>query len=138
MKANIKLDIEVAEKVLGLCVHDWDITFDDWDTTYYDWDDGWQAKCKKCELKKEGGGYMLTPRNHLVKPFSTDISAAWLVWDRMLELGYEHPMVRKDTLRPSDRAQYTATFSCTYYNFRGDADTAPLAICIAALKAIND
>lgn len=76
-----------------------------------------------------GGPYQYTP------PFSTDIAQAWKVFDRLADMGYVF-FIKADGLRDG-------TFSPRYTAICGnqprtDAATGPLAICIAALKALGE
>ena len=63
--------------------------------------------------------------------YSTSIAAAWQVVEKMK---LDSPMVRYDAYRDDDRPRWT----CAINGVRGDANTAPLAICLAALKAVEN
>ena len=61
--------------------------------------------------------------------FSTDISPAWLVVEKMLE---KHEAFHLEYI--PDKQWYAMFWFATYFT---SADTAPLAICRAALKAVE-
>lgn len=68
---------------------------------------------------------------------STNISDAWLVVERMRELGYFFWI---ETLA-QDCGNYRVTFAITkdeYKTHSAISDTAPLAICNAALQALSE
>lgn len=73
--------------------------------------------------------------------FSSDVLAAWQVVQKMRELGW---WMRLQSPFESDDSTWNAGFtahSCTGWNGRpdhsGQGDTAPLAICLASLKALG-
>ena len=68
-------------------------------------------------------------------PYSTDIAAAWGLVERLIADGYDHPLIRYDTLRADDATKWTVAVSDDREGWRGDAHTAPHAICLAFLKA---
>ena len=72
---------------------------------------------------------------HVVPSYSTDIAAAWELVEKMIEEGYNHPLIRYDTLRADDAAKWTVAVSDDQEGWRGDAHTAPHAIVLAFLKA---
>ena len=64
--------------------------------------------------------------------YSTSISDAWLVVDKFRDDGYAHFNLRSTSL------SWSAVFDrAGYGSFEARADTAPRAICLAALKAMG-
>ena len=78
-----------------------------------------------------GTRYGFVGGSHL-PAYSTDIAAAWRLMDHF-KGDEQHPMVRYDGKRPEGKPRWTAVVRTC----RGDADTAPHAICLAALKAVE-
>lgn len=111
MKAGRELDALVAEKVMG------------W--TYRTFPDG------ACPLVKHwycGEQYML------MKSFSTSITDAWQVVEKLNNLWQGHwSLVRVD----GEWAIYENPYDIEGYPPTAQAMTAPLAICLAALKAVG-
>ncbi len=77
---------------------------------------------------------------------STDIAAAWEVWEELERRGYHSVMVSEITATINQnngqrdaRKVYSCCFEHQDYIGRGllDADTAPMAICLAALQAVQ-
>lgn len=77
-----------------------------------------------------------------LKPFSTDIAAAWLVLERMKSMGWEVSVTWENWNEcPGEPLEYCWSAEYNYYtnderDFRqafAQADTAPLAICRTAL-----
>ena len=116
MKAGRELDALVAEKVMGikLCHHELHET---------------RPTCKYCHLNK---GFWQPKWGRIEPPrhYSTDIAAAWEVVETFAGKVYvgmargkysgDWKAVIGDRVRPS---------------YEIEAETAPLAICLAALKA---
>jgi hypothetical protein len=83
------------------------------------------------------GGPPLDERSpYRIKPYSTDIAAAWEVLERLYHLADFMRLERDKT-----------EWSCTWWlggskiwhrDHRATANTAPLAICRAALKVVGD
>ncbi len=132
MNAGRELDALIAEKVMGLCVHEWEYT------TLDEFMDDWMAKCDKCNIETSGGSREMCPASGHTQPYSTDIAAAWTVveklrcaWDFSLQVFAEEGgtgacfTVMGETFRSDGSHMFSA-----------EADTAPLAICLAALKAV--
>ena len=110
---------------------------------------GWEAidpsRCPVCGWPWEGiNGHSCTPGKCSTRPlplvrydtrarFSTTISAAWMVVDKMRDRGWDFDIRNFGT--------YTAAFheqrSLMGASCSADAETAPLAICLAALAAIR-
>lgn len=120
MKAGRELDVLVAEKVMG------------W--TYKTFPEG---ACPHIKHWYSGEQYML------MKPFSSDISAAWQVVEKLKERTNLFPQV--GWVRVHDNTyQHRCEIwmndpSAHKHGWLADeyADTAPLAICLATLKAVG-
>jgi len=70
----------------------------------------------------------------MIKPYSTDIEAAWELVGQIFGI---HELQFQVDGMPT---RWTAMFYHHYFkekNFRETCDTAPHAICLAALKAVN-
>lgn len=84
----------------------------------------------------EKGEHNTNPRfpNYGVKDYSTDISAAWEVVEKVRPSFSEIWIGRSDT-------EMSAHWKCSIQkmdsNYEATADTAPHAICLAALKAVG-
>ncbi len=115
LPAGRELDALVAEKVMKLLVI---------------YADG-ETDCVPVIQESIDTGRSLI-RADLLPHYSADIAAAWEVFERFTGDG-RHPLVRYDGLRPEGYPYWTVAIS----GHRGDADTAPLAICLAALAAVG-
>lgn len=82
-----------------------------------------------------GGGYGLqsTRTSEAIPSFSIDISAAWKVVERMDSLGWHVVMIYKVSNGKKSCAMSHANFPA----ISAYADTIPLAVCIAALRAVE-
>ncbi len=116
MKAGRELDALVAEKVMGI-----ELTITSQGHPYF-----------------RDGTLLRVPIAH----YSTDIAAAWQVVEKMRDLGYWCQM--RNEFEAHDGPDCWAGFtphSTTGWNGRPDhwtqAETLPLAICLAALKAVG-
>ncbi len=75
------------------------------------------------------------------RPYSTDIAAAWEVVNHMLDRKWHVDLIAGDHMRP---LWYCKVFTRYHWSspktnsFTAGADTAPLAICLAALEAVGD
>lgn len=68
-----------------------------------------------------------------LKPYSTDIAVAWLVVEKMISDDNEFELT---TYFPCTQLVFWCRFSADMnFDHIGEADTAPHAICLAALKA---
>lgn len=118
MPAGREMDALIGEKVMGLCAHDWKLV-------PHEDDDGVCRICQKCHLEFWG----LCPPLYGCHygSYSTDISAAWEVVEKL-----------RMFVLPFGKTDWCST---NIRNYRGAfeniavADTAPLAICRAALLA---
>ena len=109
MKAGRELDALIAEKVMG-----WKVNYDNWTVAkphFSKPDTFW------CVSLKAGDWAAFTP--------STQIADAWLVVEKLI--GQYEFMVQA-----IDGERWIAVFF-----HEAEADTAPLAICLAALKAVE-
>ena len=85
------------------------------------------------------GDQSSTDSSWVPKPFSTDISAAWEVWEKLIEDGW-YP----DLITTYSHATQGQRYTCQMHHadiqdapHHAVADTAPHAICLAALKAVG-
>lgn len=134
--AGREMDALVAEKVMGIT----------WDTTRCRWC-GWPLR-EKVEDGCVPGNCSLRPlpdppMADIIAPYSTSISAAWEVAEKMKELfpGYtvEVGWYHEEEANPATPGGWTAMIEGDdriIYN-RPAAPTAPLAICRAALTAVE-
>lgn len=111
MEAGRELDALVAEKVMGLHV---------------EWRNGlpmWVGKVLP------GSPYVLEDGlyGHTIESYSTEIAAAWKVGEKARAIRLENR--EPDSLKG---------WRCSYNGFLGTGETAPLAICRAALEAIEE
>jgi hypothetical protein len=120
MKPGRELDALIAEKVLGIPVRA-------------------SEDAEGCYLPvttHPDGGYYHGHRGQIEKPilhYSTQIADAWLVVEKMKANNYCF------TLYDGYDPEWAALFSPRDAKLNlAEADTAPLAICLAALKAVSD
>lgn len=120
----------VHEEVLGFCVHEWDTVEDNGPDVFFG---EWAHTCAKCDSKRVTSGVELSPVSGFAPPYSTDIAVAWSVLQYWVEQGFG---VRVD--QPFENGRWRAEvfskgrppYSSPVF---GLADTAPEAICNAAL-----
>lgn len=125
LQAGRELDALVAEKVMGLAPEQWPFVceVDKHDTAGDVW-------CSDCQEETDK-----TARVPL--HYSTDISAAWQVVERLHEKGYALTLHNE----PDEDAGYT--WGASVGGDSADAfvesweDTAPMAICTAALRTVT-
>ena len=142
MNAGRELDALVAEKVMGLKPgvdfgawpeHEWKRDEDGTvDVFGFDADTHNGPVCVRC-----GYGYChhcqkepSAPCEKRPRRYSTDIAAAWGVVERLAALGNH---VAVESWRDSSDARWQVVV----YDKHAYAPTAPLAICLAALKAVG-
>ena len=118
LKAGAELDAMVAEKVMG-----------------------WTWHIVRIHASTNTMTAWVRPGHHVPKtidpgnnwnaplPYSTDIAAAWEVVEKMYK-DHKLGMWMDVTVPESGIDAY-------FGDFKGAADTAPLAICLAALKAVG-
>lgn len=141
--AGRELDALVAEKVMGLKVEMLPIMYDEdyegqvprfstaeWEKEMREEAPDWQRESwdsDKGPVVVEGGD-----RKYVVRPYSTDIAAAWEVVEKMRKMGWE------PTIALQKAHVYAITYDASYDELsRAYAEHAPLAICRAALKAVT-
>jgi len=133
LKAGRELDALVAEKVMGW--HDpQDPEWNGWkDCGLLIWQDSMIRPRDKPPVNSKAGwmAYGVVDR---VPAFSTDIAAAWEVVEKLHQ---RFPTIHLSLGAPNQR------WYCSFFGTVDDkgsaleADTAPLAICLAALKAVS-
>lgn len=134
MEAGRELDALVAEKVMGAT----------W--THQERWPGGPADIMKLP---DGSGGVLAERRCTdgrvllaggLRPYSTSISDAWEVVEKLAEHGFWLRLTFKTVVHDDD-ARWEAWFRCVQAGVRGDhvehEPTAPHAICLAALKAVG-
>lgn len=118
-------DAIVAERVMG------------WTPNY---PGGWLHPPKSIANRK---AYIDKEGCSVIQPYSTDIAAAWEVVNKITLLRVGPLWLSGPRLYPDrDGEEWRACFSCEVFggeDFRNlsRADSAPLAICTAALKAVS-
>lgn len=78
------------------------------------------------------------PLTFFVPDYSTELTAAWQVWEKMRTWRTPSPMPAVVALKTP--AESGAAFVCAVMTdsmYYGHADTAPHAICLAALEAVG-
>ena len=130
MKAGRELDALIAEKVMGLTRHDESYVAEGVGKVLrFVWRDG----CGDCVYS----GDMFLPH------YSTNIADAWEVVEKLGRWrGFDFMLVMPDPeqtfhLHTYEAGWYEATNDGPERRVVSDADTAPLAICLAALKAVS-
>lgn len=119
--AGRELDVLIAEKVMG------------W--TWYKTGRGARMLCEPHHGQLADGSEPIANLATFSVPlYSSDIAAAWSIVEKMQELGWTFAIELFE-----DNGNYSAYFKNTQNRDRyvGNADTAPLAICLAALKALG-
>lgn len=140
LEAGVELDDRIAERVFGWCVEQF---------TYGGMEKDRNEKCTVWVTDPSRALEAPRKRVDITKnriPFSTDIAAAWQVLDHLISL---HPKWRfwvgKSADLPEEDIEpywecyiqdYESTPTNPYRGYADDCDTAPLAICRAALKAV--
>ena len=113
-----ELSVAVAERVMGRCFHVWGTP-----------NDGLLWTCTKCGITEGAAGGPLNPR------YSDEIAAAWQVVEKMRELGWWPSMYLAG--RKSWRVYFHGHDPAHLASHAASADTAPEAICLAALAAVG-
>jgi hypothetical protein len=110
-KPGREIDVLIAEKVMGITEAKW---------------------CEQCWV--EIFDCQCRQGKHGPLPYSTDIAAAWEVLEKVRPSHGEVWIGRSDT-------ETTMRWKCSIQHdtstYEAIADTAPLAICLAALKAVD-
>lgn len=133
MTAGRELDALVAEKVMGMTFELVGVPLGVPSDMQYSKELAITQDGKLEMIQYIPGGMGINP----VPRFSTDIAAAWLVVDRiMAQFTQWQPYFQLRTCGTF----YTAVFDSDEMNnpVTEDGDTAPLAICLAALKATGE
>lgn len=135
MPAGRELDALIAEKVMGLPRHDLD---------YH------RQKCLPISTDTEPGycsterrGTDVTSKRCRIRPYSTDIAAAMEVWHKAFPVGPNDKSGFPGVIQRDDNWCFTLFYANGEPMLQDDgvrlliakADTAPLSICRAALKA---
>lgn len=126
-----ELDALVAEKVMGSCVHDWkeDTETESWDRVY---------QCSRCG-RRAHFHYL----DHLsggpvdVEPYSTSIADAWKVVEKMADTPGPNGDHYTLSLWYSGVEAVAVFAEMEGWGGRATAETAALAICLAALAALE-
>lgn len=136
LKAGRELDALIAERVMDECP--WQIWFSrdsvlrctDINGISYFCANKEQAESYIKDFPVDWNAVLMEPQ---CKEYSSDISAAWEVVEKMRHLGWSFDL--------NLMARYTVVFRQNYLKdtdrFSSKEDTAPHAICLAALKAIE-
>lgn len=125
MKAGHEIDVQVAERVMGLCVHEWEFR-----AVGEFWDE-WQGHCTKCEQKKEGCRTDLQPVSGRCAPYSADIGLAMGALEHLRRRnGWKYQI---HTF--SDTGEYQVVLWQTIGGHRTRGMDLPLTICTALLEA---
>lgn len=126
MPAGKEMDTLVAEKVMGLCAHDWKLISND--------DDGVCRICQKCHLEFWG----LRPPVYGAHygSYSTDISAAWEVVEKLsqtygVEVSLYDKLASCKILKEVKNDWKYELIAEQIY------ESTPLAICRSALLAVT-
>lgn len=127
MKDLRRLSDLVAEHIMGECRHDWQKCGPN----------QWNHACTKCG-ETAGSLVAWTPKEFPAvgkgTPYPKSISAAWQVVEKMREQGWDH-----FSLTWGAKGKWDAMFMMWHGPedaiVQEVADTAPLAICLAALRA---
>ena len=125
------LDVEVAEKIMH------EVPCGKWQVQGHSLTAG--AEYVKMDGQCEHEPLSCYPEQMGAPPYSTSIAAAWTVWEAMSE---EHSwylcMMMGGDYEIGYRDFSTSSFGPPIYRTLVIADTAPLAICQAALKTVEE
>lgn len=127
MKAGRELDALIAEKVMNECCHDW----------HECGPNVWDYQCQKCGIKDSTFPHCTLKTVGMDNPYSTDIAAAWEVVEKLnktLSSHYVNIRQGKDMGGCEVCVEHQYDHSLLSVSFGG---TAPEAICLAALKAVE-
>ena len=136
MEAGREMDALVAEKVMGCSVMR--------ENYHRTLGDGGKWEWLRCGCIGGPHNYRDdTARDGMLVYYSTDISAAWEVVEKMGALGWKFGMVQDGTLWDVNTYNPDVRPSCAFCGhtpsgaINASAPTVPLAICRAALKAVE-
>lgn len=124
LPAGRELDALIAEKVMGLCVR----SAEQVGIRAHEEEYACDFYVNKPDASEPRWGHMLP-----LQPYSTDIRAAWEVFERVRHLSQE-----SSTRIEHEGDLWHATFSTLDFLAQASGETAPLAICRAALKAAEN
>lgn len=135
MDAGRELDQLIAERVMGGFVSDPDALSDTGEVWYW-------LHPKDGVLRGEPYQYKVNPVwDHQWARWepSTDIAAAWVVVEKMKEQGNDFYIEGYAHFRPRYDVNFKKAISDSFSitHMEAQADTLPLAICLAALKALG-
>lgn len=124
MKPGSELDALVAEKVMG------------WKPNY---PGGWPHPPKDVPNRKR---FLNKDGETVIPNYSTDIAAVWEVVNKMRENGFESYLIGGPSAEV--KSGRMPSFGCRFFDgnqkmafVRSEADSAPHAICLAALKVVG-
>jgi hypothetical protein len=140
LEAGHVIDIEIAERVMGWRV-DRDVPAErGYDVNVNLWPPGWTGRPVKMHWSTTDDGFaMEAPLDApLVPDYSTSIAAAWSVVEKLIEEGFCPALLHDDHKSWTLAFDASSPLGPRYEGFAnviaGEwADTAPLAICKAAL-----
>lgn len=123
LQAGRALDALVAEKILGRT---------DWEHGEIGETSGGNPYCVRCNELGNWGDKIFT-NDRCCPRYSKDIAAAWLVIEKLEQDGFQ---ISLNNFTPYWHVVMTKNMGVDGFGC-GQADTAPLAICLAALKAVG-
>lgn len=114
MSEEIKKELnrQIHEKVMGLCLHDWDVV---------------SGKCRKCGVDDAPG----------IRHYCGDIAAAWRVVEKMREKGFDWVVGSNWSANSDKPLEVYCTIGNDARSFTGISDNPAEAICLAVLGAIK-
>lgn len=140
MPAGRELDARVAEKVMDLRQpddfgtterHQWARDDESEYGTYY---------CKRCFAQSQAwaneADLVAGPCDHEPPPYSTNMTFAWPVVERLRERGFDVDVTARPGWQYGCRVAPKGAFNTPAVKFEA-ADSAPMAICLAALRAVG-
>lgn len=128
MEAGKDMDVLVAERVMGESL--------DCDHPAVEVVQGSLVRCVFCKEEHGSTSLAISRAMNSPAPYSTDIAAAWRVVERLRGLGFGVDIHANGTNHPEVFSQeYEVMMGFDAESVR--ADTAPLAICRAALAAVT-
>lgn len=144
LKPGRELDALIAEKVMGLTLEtEIGFKFIEDGKEKQSWGNSPEYTRMKCENYKELGLYAELIEQKIAPHYSTDISAAWEVVEKLTEQFSEHEVVVQQDKSSGHKVRWWVTFSGNRMSELGKPlwsvyDSLPMAICLAALKAVEN
>ena len=153
LEAGRELDAMVGRELFGLCWHDFAdddeaclvddrASFEEdfgtappvgWTSPYW-YDENARLRCVRCGRRWRISSNGLGPREDQDVPrFSTAIAPAWSVVEKMYAAGWTFDFILDMDLHTARFTKHIEAMP----TFRRDADTAPLAICRAAIATLT-